>query len=164
MYTFCWPSPAQSFSCPNPTGLMTTFYCLRFETPSTWSSRFPYLHPTGTDWPSYTPRHWVPFSSPHTTRQGYGGGIRPRPHAGFGHSILFRKFYEPLPDYAALHPGRNISFDNCILIPNCFSYLTVLIPCSLNITVLQEERRPSETDTWRICSVVLYCGIFRLPC
>jgi hypothetical protein len=46
---------------------MTKFYCLRFETPSTWrtiSSYFP-----GTGWPGYTPRHWVPFSSPPTTRR-----------------------------------------------------------------------------------------------
>jgi hypothetical protein len=30
--------------------------------------RSPYLYPSGTGWPSYTPRHWVPFSSPPTTR------------------------------------------------------------------------------------------------
>jgi hypothetical protein len=28
----------------------------------------PYLYPPGTGWPSYIPRHWVPFSSPPTTR------------------------------------------------------------------------------------------------
>jgi hypothetical protein len=28
---------AHSFSGPSPAGLMTTFYCLRFETPPTWS-------------------------------------------------------------------------------------------------------------------------------
>jgi hypothetical protein len=31
--------------------------------------RSPYLYPTGTGWPSYTPRHWVPFSSPPTIRR-----------------------------------------------------------------------------------------------
>jgi hypothetical protein len=36
---------------------MTTFHCLRFATPSE------------TGWPSYTPRQWVPFSSPPTTRR-----------------------------------------------------------------------------------------------
>jgi hypothetical protein len=46
---------------------MTTFYCLRFEIPSTWRAWSPYLYPPGTGWPSYTPRHWVPFSSPPTT-------------------------------------------------------------------------------------------------
>jgi hypothetical protein len=27
------------------------------------------IYPPGTEWPSYTPRHWVPFSSPSTTRR-----------------------------------------------------------------------------------------------
>jgi hypothetical protein len=57
----CWSSPAQSSSGPSPAGLMTTFYCLRFETPPTWMARCPYLYPPGTGWPSYTPRHWGPF-------------------------------------------------------------------------------------------------------
>jgi hypothetical protein len=38
---------------------MTTFYCLRFETPPTWRTRSLYLYPPGTEWPGYTPRHWV---------------------------------------------------------------------------------------------------------
>jgi hypothetical protein len=42
-------------------GLMTTFYCLRFETPPTWRVRSPYLYPSGTGWSTYIPRHWVPF-------------------------------------------------------------------------------------------------------
>jgi hypothetical protein len=32
IYNCSWPSPAQSFSCPSPVGLVTIFYCLRFET------------------------------------------------------------------------------------------------------------------------------------
>jgi hypothetical protein len=32
VYNCCWPSPAQSFSVPSPVGLVTIFYCLRFET------------------------------------------------------------------------------------------------------------------------------------
>jgi hypothetical protein len=47
-----------------PARLMTIFYCLRFETSPTWRARSPYLYPPGTGWPSYNPRHWVPFSSP----------------------------------------------------------------------------------------------------
>jgi hypothetical protein len=35
--------------------------------PRTWKTRSPYLYLPGTGWPNYTPRHWVPFSSP-TTR------------------------------------------------------------------------------------------------
>jgi hypothetical protein len=51
VYNCCWSSPAQSFSCPNPIGLVTVFYCLRFETSLFVAS----------------------YDS-----QGYGGGIRPR--------------------------------------------------------------------------------------
>jgi hypothetical protein len=65
----CWHWPAQSILGPSPEGLMTTFYCLRFETPSPWRTRSPYLYPPVTGWPGYTPRHWVPFSSPPTTRR-----------------------------------------------------------------------------------------------
>jgi hypothetical protein len=61
----------------SPAGLMTIFYCLRFQTTPTWRARSPYLYPPGTGWPSYTPRHWVSFSS-----QSYGAGIRTRLHAG----------------------------------------------------------------------------------
>jgi hypothetical protein len=37
------------------------------ETPPSWRARSPYLYPPGTGWPSYTPRHWVPFMSSLTT-------------------------------------------------------------------------------------------------
>jgi hypothetical protein len=37
--------------------------------PPTWRPRSAYLYPPGTGWPSYTPRHWVPFSSPPTTHR-----------------------------------------------------------------------------------------------
>jgi hypothetical protein len=56
-------------SGPSPVGLMTTFYCLKFETPQTWRTRSLYLYTPGTGWPSYTPRHWVPFSLPPMTRR-----------------------------------------------------------------------------------------------
>jgi hypothetical protein len=45
VYNCCWPSPAKSFSGPSPAGFMTTFYCLRIETPLTWRARPPYLYP-----------------------------------------------------------------------------------------------------------------------
>jgi hypothetical protein len=65
----CRSSPAQSFWGPSPAGLKAIFYCLRFETSPTLRARSPYLHPPGTGWPGYTPRHCVPFSSPRTTRR-----------------------------------------------------------------------------------------------
>jgi hypothetical protein len=54
-YNCSWPSPAQLFSGPSPVGLVTIFYCLRFETSLFVAS----------------------YDS-----QGYGGGIRPRLHTG----------------------------------------------------------------------------------
>jgi hypothetical protein len=40
----------------------------RFETPPTWRAESSYLYPPGRGWPSYTPKHLVPFSSPPTIR------------------------------------------------------------------------------------------------
>jgi hypothetical protein len=41
----------------------------QIRAPPYWRARSPYLYPPGTGWPSYTPRHWVPFLSPPTTRR-----------------------------------------------------------------------------------------------
>jgi hypothetical protein len=65
-YNCCWSSPAHSFSGPSPTRLMT-FYCLRFETPSTWGPGTRIYIPQEQGG-RYTPWHWVPFPSPFTTR------------------------------------------------------------------------------------------------
>jgi hypothetical protein len=69
VYNSCWSSPAQSLTGPCPVVLMTIFYCLRFETPQNWRVRSPYSYPPGTEWRVYTLRHWVPLSSPPTTRR-----------------------------------------------------------------------------------------------
>jgi hypothetical protein len=61
VYNCCWSSPAPSFLGLSSAELVTIFYCLRFETPLTCKARSLYLYPPGTGWPSYTPRHWVPF-------------------------------------------------------------------------------------------------------
>jgi hypothetical protein len=68
VYNRCWPSPALSFSGSSPAELRTAHYCLRFETSTTWRVMFQHLYPPETGWPSYTTRHWVPFSSSFTTR------------------------------------------------------------------------------------------------
>jgi hypothetical protein len=41
--------------------ILGSVYRLGFQTPLTWRDRSLYLYPPGTGWPSYTPRHWVPF-------------------------------------------------------------------------------------------------------
>jgi hypothetical protein len=40
-----WSSPAHSFPGQNPADLVSTFYCLRFETFPVWRARFPYFFP-----------------------------------------------------------------------------------------------------------------------
>jgi hypothetical protein len=62
-------SPSQSFSGLRPAELTTIFYCLSLETPPTCRARSSYLCPSVTGWPSYTSSHWVPLSSPPTTRR-----------------------------------------------------------------------------------------------
>jgi hypothetical protein len=44
------------------------YFIVSFQTPPTWRARSPYSYPPGTGRPSYTPEHWVPFSSPLKTR------------------------------------------------------------------------------------------------
>jgi hypothetical protein len=65
----------QTLSDLSPAGLMTTFYCLGFETPPTWRARSPYLYPQ---------KQGGPVIHPAT---GYGLGIRPRLH-----KVLNRQF------------------------------------------------------------------------
>jgi hypothetical protein len=45
VYNCCRSSPAQSISDPSPAALITSFYCLKFETPPTCRARSPYLYP-----------------------------------------------------------------------------------------------------------------------
>jgi hypothetical protein len=80
IYNCCWSWQAKSFSGPSPSGLKTEFYCLRFETSPTWRARSPYLYLPGNGWPSYTPRLWVPFSSPPTIRRTMVEVFEPAPH------------------------------------------------------------------------------------
>jgi hypothetical protein len=47
IYSRCWAWPAQSFSGLSATELVTTFYCVNFESPPTWRAR--------TEWPCYPP-------------------------------------------------------------------------------------------------------------
>jgi hypothetical protein len=67
VYNCCWPSPAQSFSGPSPVGLLTIFYCLRFQT-----SRFVASYDS----------------------QGYGGGIRPRLHTVYWLNWVWVLYYD----------------------------------------------------------------------
>jgi hypothetical protein len=90
VHNCCWSSAAQSFSVPSPVGLVIIFYCLRFETPPTWRARSPYLYPPGIGWPSFTPRYWVPFSSPPTTRRDTVEVFEPFSTRGWNKAVRVR--------------------------------------------------------------------------
>jgi hypothetical protein len=93
VYSCSWSSSAQSFSGPSPLGLTNILYCLRFETPLTWRARSPYLHIPGAGWPSYTPRHWIPFSSPRTTRRSTVELFDPASTRSYGRLLERLSFY-----------------------------------------------------------------------
>jgi hypothetical protein len=57
-----------SLSGPRPSELMTTSYCPIWDSPNP-EGQVPVLYSPGTEWPSYSPGHWVPFLSPLTTRR-----------------------------------------------------------------------------------------------
>jgi hypothetical protein len=76
-YNCCWFSPAHSFSGQSPVGPMTIFLLAQIRDTPNLKGQVPLFIPPGTGWPGYTRRRWVPFSSPPTTRRGYGKGIRP---------------------------------------------------------------------------------------
>jgi hypothetical protein len=52
------------------------YFTVSSKTPPTLRARSPYLYPPGTGWPSYTPGHWVPFTSSLTTRLWWLAGLR----------------------------------------------------------------------------------------
>jgi hypothetical protein len=64
--------------------------------PPVWNARYTYLYPPGTAWPSYTSRHWVPFSPPLMThRATYSGGILTSLHTGFFDWLILQGSIKP---------------------------------------------------------------------
>jgi hypothetical protein len=68
----------------------------------------PYLNSPGTGWTSYTPRHWVPFSSPPTTRRA--------PHG----SNLLTAFPFRSPVYSLGEERKENAVSNSSSIVQCF--------------------------------------------
>jgi hypothetical protein len=81
IYNCYWSSLAQSFSGPSPLGLVTIFYCLRFETS-------------------------LSVASYHS--QGHGGGIRRRLHTGFPLANVKVKVKDTLRPTLSRPPCRGI--------------------------------------------------------
>jgi hypothetical protein len=86
------------------------YFTVSFETPPTWRARSPYLYPPGTEWPSYTPGHWVTFLSPLTTRRDYGGGILTRLHTGT--QLIFLRNHLHLEDLRVSQARNQHEIDN----------------------------------------------------
>jgi hypothetical protein len=77
-----YPLPAQSFSGPNPAGLIIIFYYLRFETPPTCRTRSLYFYFPGTGWPNYSPQSLGSLFVASYDSQGNSGVVQPHLHTG----------------------------------------------------------------------------------
>jgi hypothetical protein len=81
---------------------MTTFYCLRFETPSTWRARAPYLYPPGTGCPVIPPStgfHFRRFLRLAGLRWRYSNPLPSYITTSHG---LNRKYHSPKSHYCCL--------------------------------------------------------------
>jgi hypothetical protein len=68
--------------------------------PPTWSARSLYLYHPGIVWPSFTPRHWVPLSSPFTTRRATVEEFEPTSTRGRilgSHTAGYEEFWDITP-------------------------------------------------------------------
>jgi hypothetical protein len=140
VYNCYWSSPAQSFSGPTPSGLMTTFYCLRCETPPTWRARFPYLYPLGTGWPGYVPGTGFPSVASYDSHiyrnsdSAHGFVIKPQhgPHRNNRFQYFLyccvrnicygNAFGAPLPSNGRIHSFHNYGFQ-----PSCHNNIRLVL-------------------------------------
>jgi hypothetical protein len=137
VYNCCWPSPAQSFSGPSPLGLVTIFYCLRFETSLIVAS----------------------YDS-----QGYGGGIRPRLHTVSElNSVLLLNSVSVSKEMFVEHsyPRKHcLGFQESTSMKTCLStrslatglHVTIyseFLPASLNKTGETKSGTKTESSVWR---------------
>jgi hypothetical protein len=76
-------------------------------------ARSQYSYRPGTGWPSYTPRHWVPFLSPFTTRGATVEVIRIRLHTLEGLSAIPWRINSRRTEYKH-RPQECLKFLRCI--------------------------------------------------
>jgi hypothetical protein len=129
VYNFCCPSLAQSFSGPIPTGLVTIFYCLKFETLHL-EDQVPTFLSLGNRVAQLYPQSLCSLFAASYDSQVYGAGIRHRLHTGKS-EISFtigsyiaparteQKTSLPLSCYLSL-PGK----ETC---PQCCSLATAVV-------------------------------------
>jgi hypothetical protein len=92
LYNCFWALPEQSLLGPNSVELTAILYCLISDSPNL-ECQVPLFIPPGTEWPSYTSGHSVPFLSSLTTRRDYGGGILTLLHTGKSEIFLLYHTY-----------------------------------------------------------------------
>jgi hypothetical protein len=88
VYSCCWSSTAQSSLGPSPAGLMTIFYCLRFDTANLEGQVPAFISPRNRVTQLY-PQALVSLFVASCNLQGYDGGIRNHLHTG---SVLFHLY------------------------------------------------------------------------
>jgi hypothetical protein len=94
----------QSFFGPSLAGIITRFYCLRFETPQPGGSGPRIYIPQEQSGPVIPPGTGSPILH-RLQLQGYGGGIRTRLHTGFNNNWYLSQLYSLRTD----HIGDNAS-------------------------------------------------------
>jgi hypothetical protein len=127
----------QPFLVLSPAGLMTIFYCLRFETPPTWRARTSCLHSPGTGWLHYIPRHWFPFRLPPTTRRAMVEVFKP----------ASRETPKTLSCWSLLY---SLSTDHIENTDSKGSYIVVCIHCHGNMFT-----EPLPSNVRLLCSTIL---------
>jgi hypothetical protein len=93
----------------------------------------PYLYPPSTRWPSYTSRHWVPFSSPPTTRRATVEVFEPASTRGPNNSPLKSFLSQPCTtEQKTPFPTIRVLLFTDPLLRNWFFYWRVRIRCRMN--------------------------------
>jgi hypothetical protein len=125
IYSCCWPSTAQYFSGTSPVGLVTIFYCLRFETSLFVAS---------------------------CDSQGYGGVIRPRLHTQLILLALdFRYLASGQPQEETPFPSlwqNNISIVVCVFVAAGAYSLSRCLAINYSGSVIPAFRRHVTILIW----------------
>jgi hypothetical protein len=113
VYNYCLPSPAQSFSGPSPAGLVTIYYCFRFQTSQPGGPGFRIYIPQEQGGPVIPPGTGFLFVASYDL-QGYGGGIRNRLHTEFSRNRSYSSLYSLGTDRTENTASNSSSIVACV--------------------------------------------------